>query len=87
MDANVRGAPATTGKTPLPDDDLLIGARPIATWLGLPVRQVFYMAERRQLPLFKIGSKWACRKSTIKAHFAALEVAAADAGMDRPHAA
>lgn len=53
--------------------DLMIGVKPIAAWLKLPVRQVFYMAERGQLPLFKLGAKWAGRKSTILRHIARLE--------------
>ena len=56
-------------------EDLMIGAKPVATFLGLPVRQVFYMAEKGQLPLFKIGGKWAGRKSAITAHIAQLEAA------------
>jgi len=53
----------------------MIGAKTVASWMGLPVRQIFYMAEGGQLPLFKIGGKWAGRKSTITAHIAKLEIA------------
>ncbi len=56
-------------------EDLMIGAKTVAGWMGVPVRQVFYMAEGGQLPLFKIGGKWAGRKSTITAHIARLEAA------------
>ena len=56
-------------------EDLMIGAKTVAGWMGLPVRQVFYMAESGQLPLFKIGGKWAGRKSTITAHISQLETA------------
>jgi hypothetical protein len=58
--------------------DLMVGASSIASFLGLPVRQVFYMAESGQLPLFKIGGKWAGRKSTITTHIARLEAATAE---------
>ena len=54
-------------------DDLMIGIKPIANWLNQPVRKIFYMAEKHQLPLFKIGGKWAGRKSTILQHIALLE--------------
>ena len=54
-------------------DDLMIGARPIAAWLGQPVRQTFYMLENGQLPGFKIGKKWAARKSTLTQRIADLE--------------
>jgi len=56
-------------------DDLMIGAKPIAAFLGLPVRPVFYMMENGQLPAFKIGSKWAARKSTLAGHIVQLESA------------
>jgi hypothetical protein len=54
-------------------DDLMVGVKTIAAWMRLPVRQVFYMAEAKQLPIFKIGGRWAARKSTIAQHVAQLE--------------
>jgi hypothetical protein len=54
-------------------DDLLVGIKPIANWLQLPTRKVFYMAEKRHLPLFKIGKQWAGRKSSILKRFEELE--------------
>jgi hypothetical protein len=56
-------------------EDLMIGARPIAAWLGQPVRVTFYMLESGQLPAFKIGKRWAVRKSTLKQRIADLESA------------
>jgi hypothetical protein len=53
--------------------DLMVGIKTIANWLKLPVRQVFYMAEKGHLPLFKIGNKWAGRKQVILDHFKSLE--------------
>jgi hypothetical protein len=46
-------------------DDLMVGIKPIAKFLGVPERAAFYMAEKRMIPVFKIGSKWAARRSTI----------------------
>lgn len=54
-------------------DDLLVGIKPIANWLKLPARKVFYMAEKKHLPLFKIGKQWAGRKSSILKRFEELE--------------
>jgi hypothetical protein len=54
-------------------EDLMVGAKPIAEFMGLPVRQIFYLAETGRLPLFKIGNKWAARKSAIERHLANLE--------------
>lgn len=54
-------------------DDLMIGAAALASWLGVPTRKVFYFAEKKQLPFFKIGGQLAGRKSTITEHVAKLE--------------
>jgi hypothetical protein len=59
-------------KNPLADD-LLIGGKAIAGWLGVEVRQVFYMKETGQLPFFNLGGKLAARKSKIKEHITQLE--------------
>jgi hypothetical protein len=61
-------------------DDLLIGAKSIGAWMKLPARQIFYMAETGTLPLFKIGGKWAGRKSTISTHIANLESSSPKSG-------
>lgn len=57
-------------------DDLMVGAKAISEWLGIAQRKIFYMAETGQLPLFKIGGKWAGRKSTIQKRIAELEAQA-----------
>ena len=55
-------------------DDLLDGVEAISRFTGLPPRRVYYLAERKLLPLFKIGErKWQGRKSTLRAHVQALE--------------
>jgi predicted transcriptional regulator len=58
--------------------DLIVGARPIAAELGLTERQVFYMAETGQLPVFKIGRKLAAKRSTLRQHIAELERSACE---------
>jgi len=45
--------------------DLLLGHKEIAIFLGLKVRQVQWMDERRQLPTFRIGRKVAALRSTL----------------------
>jgi hypothetical protein len=55
------------------DEDLLNGASEISEFIGQPVRRVYYMCEKKQLPAFKLGSKWTARKSTILARLAKLE--------------
>jgi hypothetical protein len=57
-------------------DDLMIGIAPIAEFIGQSERKTFYMAESGKLPLFKIGSKWAGRRSTIHQHILTLEKSA-----------
>jgi hypothetical protein len=54
-------------------DDLIVGAKPIAEELGMTERQVFYMAETGQLPVFKIGRKLAARRSTLRQRIVELE--------------
>ena len=63
---------ALPGASPL-SEDLMIGAAALSAWLGVPERQVFYMNEKKLLPLFKIGGKLAGRKSTITEHIAKAE--------------
>ncbi len=53
--------------------DLLSGAEAIAEYLGWPTRRTFYACEKRQIPAFKIGSKWCARKSTLLDYVAKLE--------------
>ena len=55
------------------NSDLMVGVKIIADFLGVPDRRVFYWAETKKLPLFKIGSLWAGKKSTLRRHFAELE--------------
>ena len=39
--------------------DLLDGIPAIAAYLGLPVRRTYELAEKKKLPLFKLGDrKW-----------------------------
>jgi hypothetical protein len=59
--------------------DLMIGIKPIAEFLGISERQAFYLAEKRRLPLFKMGAKWVGRKSTITQDIAERENSAAEA--------
>jgi hypothetical protein len=47
-------------------DDLLDGVEAIAAFTGLPPRRVYYLAENQLLPLFKLGNRWAARKSTLR---------------------
>jgi excisionase family DNA binding protein len=64
---------SVTGAAPSLADDLLDGVPAIAAYLGLSERRTYYLLESGQLPAFKIGSKWAGRKSTYLSHFDKLE--------------
>jgi hypothetical protein len=46
-------------------EDLLDGVSAIAAYLGLQERRTYYLLESKQLPAFKIGGKWAARKSSL----------------------
>ena len=54
-------------------DDLMIGAKKIADWMGATERQVYYWAQIKRFHLFRIGDKIAGRKSTITTDLAKLE--------------
>ena len=56
-------------------DDLIIGASKIAACLGphWSARQVYYAAAQRHLPIFRIGSRLAARKSQFNAKLKAVE--------------
>jgi hypothetical protein len=53
-------------------DDLLEGVRAIGAFTGMTPRRLFYLAETRQLPIFKVGNRWCALRSALRAHFAAL---------------
>lgn len=54
--------------------DLLDGIPAIASFLGLPVRRAYDWAEKRKIPVFKIGDrKWQARKSSLRRHIENLE--------------
>jgi hypothetical protein len=48
-------------------DDLIEGGEAIAAFTGIPAPRVFYLCERGLLPVFKIGTTWAARKSELRA--------------------
>ena len=58
------------------DDDLLEGADAIAAFMGWNRRRVFYAAERKMIPIFRVGSKLCARKSTLRRQIEELERAA-----------
>ncbi len=58
-----------------PENDLLAGVAAIAAHLNMTERQVYHLHETDSLPTFKLSGKVCARKSTLAAHFAALEAA------------
>lgn len=58
------------------DADLLVGAKAIASHLGVTSRQVYKFCYEDGLPTFRLGGSVAARKSTLAKHFAKLEKAA-----------
>jgi hypothetical protein len=60
-------------------DDLLVGAKAISAWLGVPERKIFYWAETKRIPIFRVGNQLAGRKSTIARHFEKLEAKSGEA--------
>ena len=70
----VNGTPAASVITPA--DDLLHGADEIGAFVNEKPRRIYYLAERGELPVFRIGQHLYARKSTILRWFEALEAAA-----------
>jgi len=56
--------------------DVLSGATEIAKFLAEPIRRVHYLLERRQLPAYKIGTRWHMRRSTYHRFIEQLEAEA-----------
>ena len=65
-------------------DDLLDGAAAIAEHMGSDwtPRRVFYAAERKYLPIFRLGNRLCARKSTLRRHMEDLEQAQRNGGSD-----
>ena len=61
------------------DTDLLHGVAAIAAHLSMTRAQVYHLHKRGDLPTFKMGRTVCARRSTLAAHFAAQEAAAAGA--------
>lgn len=59
--------------------DLLTGYAAIGAYLGWKTRTVQHLAERGELPIFKIGGKRCARRSTLNAWLAEREAAASAA--------
>ena len=53
--------------------DLLDGVPAIAAFAGWSCRRTYYLVENELVPAFKIGKKWAARKSTLRRHIDNLE--------------
>lgn len=53
--------------------DLLHGAAAVADFLGVNPRRAFYLLESGELPAFKLGGRWALRKSKCRAAIEARE--------------
>ena len=57
-------------------EDMLRGADAIAAYIGESPRRVFYLAERKLIPVFKIGNLLRARKSALRQHIAEREAEA-----------
>ena len=61
-------------------DDLLVGGEAIADFIGWNRRRVFHLAEKGELPIFKIGGVLHARKSTLVRWIEAKEAASIKKG-------
>lgn len=58
-------------------NDILAGAKAIATETGFSVRKVYDLAESGYLPVFKLGGKIHARRSELRASLSASQREAA----------
>ena len=56
--------------------DLVKGVDAIAEYINEPRRRVYYLAEKKMIPVFKLGGIWYLRRSTFRRHLEQLEAAA-----------
>ncbi len=61
----------TTPNTETLAADILRGARAIGEYTGLPTRQVFYLVEKNELPVFRLGKIICARKSELRRELSA----------------
>ena len=54
-------------------DDLLDGIPAIAEFIGLEERQAYHLATTKRIPVFRLGRKVCAMKSSLRAHFDALQ--------------
>jgi hypothetical protein len=55
-------------------DDLLRGVKAISEYSGLTEREIYHLASKGKLPLFKMGNRiWCSRKSSWHRHIERLE--------------
>jgi hypothetical protein len=52
--------------------DLLVGAKAIAAFTGLPARKVYWFAETQKIPTGRLGSVLIASKKALREHFAQL---------------
>ena len=68
--------PDTTGPQAMLSDDLLVGAEQISRFMFGTVhkrRQVYWLANNNEIPVFRLGSMLCARKSTLLRHIAGRE--------------
>jgi hypothetical protein len=53
-------------------DDLLWGVEAIAREIGQPVRQVYWVLEKGELPAGKSGRVWVASRQALRKHYQAL---------------
>jgi hypothetical protein len=70
----IRDSPETTMAQENLADDLLRGVRAISEYSGLSTREIYHLAAKGKLPLFKMGDRiWCSRKSSWHRHIERLE--------------
>jgi hypothetical protein len=76
---SIEHPPSQAGDTPgkidraTTNDDILHGADQIGAYLNVSARRCFHMLENGFIPSFKLGARWAARKSRLDSFMAEQE--------------
>ena len=72
---NNQHSPGRAGNTPADEanGDTLHGATEIGDYLNVGARRAFHLLENGFIPTFKLGARWAARKSRLDQHMADME--------------
>jgi hypothetical protein len=67
--ATIKRRPITSTTTSSLADDVLIGTRAIADFIGIDERKCFHWLANKYIPASKTGNLWTSTRSALRRHF------------------